>query len=131
MEVTLPARGKHVAVLLGVTAGAAVLLLFPPERYGFYPRCAFRDLTGLLCPGCGGTRALAALLHGHFREAMRWNALVASAAPLSLAGWVVYVMVARFRPEWGARARLARWGEPVALGVLVVAMGFMVWRNFG
>ena len=27
--------------------------------------CAFRRVTGLYCPGCGGTRALAELSHGH------------------------------------------------------------------
>ncbi|MBQ6855594.1 MAG: DUF2752 domain-containing protein, partial [Lachnospiraceae bacterium] len=27
--------------------------------------CMFRMLTGLYCPGCGGTRAVKALLTGH------------------------------------------------------------------
>lgn len=27
--------------------------------------CLFRQMTGLYCPGCGGTRALLALLQGH------------------------------------------------------------------
>lgn len=30
-----------------------------------YP-CVFRRLSGLYCPGCGGTRAVQALLEGHF-----------------------------------------------------------------
>jgi hypothetical protein len=60
-----------------------MLVLFPPERYGFYPRCPFFEATGLLCPGCGGTRALAALLRGDFAGAWRLNALVVALLPFA------------------------------------------------
>ena len=61
---------------------AATLLRFPPDRFAFYPRCPFYALTGLECPGCGATRALAALLQGHLAEALHWNALVVLLLPL-------------------------------------------------
>ena len=38
--------------------------------------CQFYNLTGLYCPGCGGTRSLTALLHGHFLLALHENPLV-------------------------------------------------------
>jgi Protein of unknown function (DUF2752) len=70
-----------VVVLLFV----GVMLRFPPARYGFYPVCPFHQLLGLQCPGCGGTRALAALLRGNLAEAMRFNALTTLLLPFAFA----------------------------------------------
>lgn len=62
--------------LAATTAGvAAVIFFFNPATHGFYPECQFHRLTGLNCPGCGGTRALYALLHGKLANALRDNAL--------------------------------------------------------
>jgi hypothetical protein len=43
--------------------------------------CAFRQATGIPCPGCGLSRAMAALLHGDWRSALAYHAF----APLLLA----------------------------------------------
>jgi hypothetical protein len=37
--------------------------------------CPFKAITGIPCPGCGGTRAFIALLHGHIWEAITINPL--------------------------------------------------------
>jgi hypothetical protein len=39
---------------------------------GFF-RCPFATMTHMPCPGCGSTRAVLALMHFHFGEAMRFN----------------------------------------------------------
>jgi hypothetical protein len=36
-------------------------------------RCPFAAMTHTPCPGCGSTRAVLALLHLHFGEALRFN----------------------------------------------------------
>jgi len=36
-------------------------------------RCPFAAMTHQPCPGCGSTRAVIALLHFHFGEALRFN----------------------------------------------------------
>jgi hypothetical protein len=54
---------------------ACVLYFFPPAKVSFYPQCPFHALTGLNCPGCGSLRALHALLHGNFHQAMVFNPL--------------------------------------------------------
>lgn len=59
-----------------LAAGLWVVYTFPPAASRFYPRCVFHAVTGLDCPGCGSTRALHQLLHGHFLEAARFNALL-------------------------------------------------------
>ena len=77
---------KQLAVSAAASAVSGWLLLrFPPELYGFYPACPFRAVTGYECPGCGATRALAAMLSGRFREAVSDNLLAVCLAPLILA----------------------------------------------
>jgi len=65
-------------------AGAALLLAglwcFTPPEPGFR-LCGFRWLTGRPCPFCGLTHAVFALAKGHWREAIRFNAL----SPLAFA----------------------------------------------
>lgn len=43
-------------------------------RQGF--PCLFKLLTGLYCPGCGGTRAVRALLHGEVLLSLQYHPLV-------------------------------------------------------
>lgn len=40
------------------------------------PPCPLHYLTGLYCPGCGGTRAFVALVHGQFLTSLYYHPLV-------------------------------------------------------
>jgi hypothetical protein len=64
--------GIAVAAILG---GLAIVYQFPPAEYSFYPRCPIYLATHWLCPGCGSTRALHALLHLDIQGALHYNAL--------------------------------------------------------
>jgi membrane-bound acyltransferase YfiQ involved in biofilm formation len=70
-------------VVLAMATAGYVLHLFPPATSSFYPRCPIFTWLHLYCPGCGGTRALAALLHGRLLEAMHWNAMVVLLLPFA------------------------------------------------
>jgi hypothetical protein len=61
--------------------GAVYVFAFEPGKTGFFPPCIFRLLTGLQCPGCGSTRSLHQLLHGHFATAFALNPLFVIAIP--------------------------------------------------
>jgi hypothetical protein len=65
---------------IGIIA-TAILYLFDPTRAGFYAPCLFHRLTGLYCPGCGSTRAMHQLLHGHVILAFRLNPLMVLSLP--------------------------------------------------
>jgi hypothetical protein len=69
---------RWLANLVAVAAAGAACMLqrFPPAGSRFYPRCPVFLWLHIYCPGCGGTRAIAALLHGRLTEAMHWNAMV-------------------------------------------------------
>ncbi len=84
---TLPQRRIHVLLIsLGILA--AVILLYILFFNGIGIPCLFRKLTGLLCPGCGNSRAAMALLRLDLRSALGHNLLF----PLELLylGWVYF-----------------------------------------
>ena len=65
------------AALLLAAALAAVYAMEPGNTVQrFMPKCPFHQMTGMHCPGCGGTRAVHALLHGHPLKALRYNAIL-------------------------------------------------------
>ena len=64
---------------------AALFALFPEVFARFKFPCMFHEITGLYCPGCGGTRAVKALLGGHVVKSFLYN-------PVVLYGAVMYIL---------------------------------------
>ena len=68
---------KAFVVLLPFAAAIFLFLaatLFLDYAY-LLPECAFHQYTGWLCPACGETRSVAALLHGRIVDSLRYNVL--------------------------------------------------------
>jgi hypothetical protein len=103
----------------------AVVYNFPPSQYSFYPRCPFYAATHLLCPGCGATRALHALLHGNLGGALHYNALFTVLAPFLLA-WAIFCGYQVMRYDRFPRLRFSR-GAIAAMSV--AALLFTISRN--
>jgi hypothetical protein len=122
MMTTHSRRVVLAVVAAGLLVVAGLLVRFPPQVYGFYPRCPVYQFTGLQCPGCGGTRAVAALLRGRLLEALRLNALVVGLMPLALGYGVAW---ARRKSGWPVVAR----GVWVGIGMATAVFG--VVRNIG
>lgn len=73
-------------VILGAMAAAIPLfLLFVSGRDLSQSPCLFWRFFGLYCPGCGGTRSVDALLHGHMLQALWYHPLVPYMAGVYLA----------------------------------------------
>jgi hypothetical protein len=106
-------------------AGAAYLFVFEPGKSGLFPACPFRFLTGLQCPGCGSTRALHQILHGHFEAAFMLNPLLTLAIPFMLFAFLRYSVI------------VLRGGTPqpnvlparLIYAMFVVIVSFWVFRN--
>ena len=121
-----PSLTMFVVVVTSLTiAGAgAVLYFFNPSTHGFYPVCEFHQLTGLNCPGCGGTRAAYQLLHGHLLNALRDNALfILTLVALMVRGGEFAARKICHRPATLAVPPKALWA------FLVIAIAFSVLRN--
>jgi Protein of unknown function (DUF2752) len=127
-----PHNGSRIAIILRAAAppaiallAAATLLRLPPAQNDFYPRCPFHELFNLKCPGCGATRAVAALLHGDLIAALHWNALATLLLPLAAIYSVdCYRQLLRNKP--------LRWQQPPPSAIyaaLAAAVVFAMIRN--
>ena len=113
----------YFAGMVGVLFAVLILYWFPPEQYGFYPRCGLYVWTGLHCPACGSLRAVHQLSHGHVLQAMSSNALLV----LSLGGGVIWagIRLLGFGP-FAMRSAWSGWLIPVFLALVVL---FGLLRN--
>lgn len=83
--------------------------------------CLFKKLLAIPCPGCGITTSVAALIHGHWREALAANAagplvVLFAAVQLLLSGAAAahFLSVAKI-------VRLSRMNDQVLLTFLLLA----------
>ncbi len=118
---TLRAAAPLAVLLTTVT----ILLRLPPAQSSFYPRCPIYEYLHLQCPGCGATRALAALLRGHFREAMHCNALVTVLLPIAAIYGVLWYRHFLRRED----IRWPQIPQATIYCALGIAAAFMVLRN--
>lgn len=117
--------GLGLFLALGLPLALIVVRQFPPTENSFYPRCMLHLVTGLHCPGCGMTRALHALLHLDWRQALAYNALFVALLPVLgvlLLNGVNFV--ARGRPLW-----LVRWPRWGTWAFIVIYVAFGIARN--
>lgn len=89
--------------------------------------CVFYDTTGLECPGCGGQRALKALLRGEFIEAFYFNPLIYLYLPMLILLSIGVVEVYIIKNEWFVkRFRMPSW---FGLLFILVIVSFFIIRN--
>jgi hypothetical protein len=122
---TMYRRSTVIFIWLLLLAGAVYLFVFEPGRTGFFPACPFRWLTGFTCPGCGTTRALHQMLHGHFAAAFMLNPLLLLAIPFLLFALLRYsVIVMR-----GGVPRPNALPAPFIYAIFVAIVSFWIFRN--
>lgn len=104
--------------------------LYPMWRDHFYVACPLLEWTGVPCPTCGGTRAMAALAAGQWADAFAWNPAVASAGIVSalfVPVGLLWLAAPRLRPLTPERVPL-----PLTLAgaLLLAANQVYLWRWF-
>ncbi|MGB9696215.1 MAG: DUF2752 domain-containing protein [Ignavibacteria bacterium] len=68
-------------ILLTFLGGGIFLYFIDPDNIPVTV-CAFKSITGKLCPGCGGTHSLHYFLHLEFTNALKANALAVFTIPI-------------------------------------------------
>lgn len=90
--------------------------------------CLFRFFTGLYCPGCGGTRAVKALLSGEIVKSLYFHPLVlyvAAAGAVEIGFWIKERLKPSAKKLPGFPRRLPRW----AIGALAVVLINWIIKN--
>ena len=114
-----------VAGLFALGVAGVVLYFFDPETAGFYPVCAFHQLTGLQCPGCGSLRALHQLTHGNIVGAWHFNPLLVACLPLVM--WLGARELVRLVFGWRWPGIITR--PIIGWSLVVVTVVFGIARN--
>lgn len=88
--------------------------------------CLFHELTGLYCPGCGGTRAVRALLKGHPLISFCYHPLVLYCALVGI--WFVISNLI-WKKTGNPRYRMGITNRYVYVGIALIVINFFV-KNF-
>lgn len=112
----------EIAVLITLLIGTAVyiLLLRVLQDTSWLEGCQIRRFTGVICPACGTTRAVLAMLHGHLLTALYYHVATVYLACICIIFWVGNTI----RLVTKGKAPLVRfhlWYVYVWLGIFVVS----------
>ncbi|HEY0762016.1 MAG TPA: DUF2752 domain-containing protein [Pyrinomonadaceae bacterium] len=118
-------RTSVIAIWALLIAGSVYLYVFEPGRTGFFPVCLFRLFTGLNCPGCGSTRAMHQILHGHFFAAFMLNPLFLLALPFLLFALIRYSLIVMR----GGIPRPNAMPASALYALFVIIVSFWIFRN--
>jgi len=114
-------------VWLSLAAIAIFLFFFNPASPSnqWFPKCPFRLVTGMQCPGCGSTRAFYQLLHLHPIAAFKFNPLMVLTLP-----FIVYGFLGFTRSALMGRPQRRLFIPPIYLWAwLFLLIFFWVFRN--
>lgn len=115
---------KSVKIALGAIVALSVcvaLAFVNPVSFQWPFHCPFKLITGLQCPGCGGQRAMYALLHGNVGEAVSYNLFLLYAGPYLLA-----IIVAHIMPQGKWQCKLQSFVENKYV-IWFYIISFFVW----
>lgn len=123
-----PGARRRALVALGLVGAAGLLILLDA------PTCPSAFFLGIPCPGCGLTRAAAALLRGDLRAAFGFHPLAFVLAPL-FAGALLHALFDYVRGPVAGAARSSFWttraGFGIACVLFVLVLGVWLARFAG
>ena len=118
-------RTRIVIALIAAIA-IATYALVNPSNSAFIPKCPFKILTGLSCPGCGIQRAIHAATEGHFSEALSYNYFLVVSLPYLLAlvleKWIL-------PSKWSAKLYPILYNRLLVLSFFFLTIAWWILRN--
>jgi hypothetical protein len=121
----LKTRAKNLAKNIGIilAVGIAYYIFFRLTRIGI--KCPFNQITGFLCPGCGLSRMILALIDFNIPLAIYYNA----AAFFLLPFWVaVFISYCYEYIKYG-KVKMHAWYKIILAASVIVLVIFGIARN--
>lgn len=100
---------------------------YNPNESALFPKCPFKVISGLDCPGCGSQRALHYLINFEILQAFKSNPLLVISIPYILLGFIFELIEKPTQKILKWRKRL--FGNNAILIILTVIIGFWILRN--
>ena len=112
-------------VLLVMIAALCVNYFCDPSTSRIALICPFKEVTGWDCPGCGGQRALHALLHGDFERAFRFNPFLIIGFPMI----VLAFLTEGFHTRWTSWLKKHIVTQKFLYAYIVLTFAWWIGRN--
>lgn len=101
--------------------------VYNPNENVYFPKCLFRELTGVECPGCGSQRAVHYLLNFDILSAIKENVILVLSIPYILTGLVFDTLQ---KPnEKTLKWRKILFGQKAIFLILTIIIAFWILRN--
>jgi hypothetical protein len=109
-------------IFAGAALAGCVVVGLIGSHSPLLPKCPFKEVTGLDCPGCGLTRGVRELVTGHPLAALDHNVLLVALVPFVTWAWLAWAGLITRRPPPSVGGRRA-WA------LLAFLVAFAVVRN--
>jgi len=93
--------GKLLLMLSFLFVIFLLLYVYNPESSNWMIRCAFKQITGLSCPGCGVQRCIHSLTKGEIFHAFKYNFFLIIAFPFAST-----LLINKFLPDSSFKRRM-------------------------
>lgn len=87
--------------------------------------CFFNLLTGLWCPGCGGTRSLNALMNGDILKSLHYNSAVILILIILILLYIQQILKIN-----GSSKKILLSGEKPVIIITIIMLLYYIIRNF-
>lgn len=119
---------RQLSIIAALSVILCILYVYDPLSYKIMPKCSFKLLTGLSCPGCGLQRAVHALLNGDPCKAIQYNYFFVYSGPYAF----LLILERCFLPNCLLKDRIRKYAEHrITVNIYIVL--FFTWfivRNY-
>jgi len=128
-------RGRNLYLILSTACAAGYIWLYyhlASAGTGTFSVCMIKHATGIPCPSCGSTRAVAELVKGHWHEALLINPLsiLIAAVLITVPVWILTDLLtgsrSLYRSYHGMEAQLRK--PAYAIPLIALVMINWIWN---